>query len=146
MMHGGSIRGILLLGTLLVTALMQSPSTNAQSPQAQRALSLMPWPSSIQQGSGELRVDASFSVALTGHTEPRLEHSVARFLTQLNRETAFPNLAKGATGGKATLTIHTDHASKEIQELGEDESYTLEVTAEGAKLNAATPLGAMHGL
>jgi len=140
MMHDGSIRGILLLGALVLFALMPS---NAQT---QRQLNLMPWPSSVQQGSGELRIDATFSVALTGHTEPRLEHSVARFLTQLNRETAFPNLAKGATSGKATLTIHTDHASKEIQELGEDEGYTLEVTTDGAKLNAATPLGAMHGL
>ncbi|HEX4378912.1 MAG TPA: family 20 glycosylhydrolase, partial [Candidatus Acidoferrum sp.] len=147
MMHGSSIRGILLLGTLILTALIQSPSANAQTQQSQRALSLMPWPSSVQQGSGELRIDATFSVALTGHTEPRLEHSVARFLTQLKRETAFPNLARTASGGaKATLAIHTDHASKEIQELGEDESYTLEVTADGAKLNAATPLGAMHGL
>jgi hexosaminidase len=146
MMHSLSIRGILLLGTLLLTASIQTPPVNAQTQQSQRALSLMPWPSSIQQGSGELRIEASFSVALTGHTEPRLDHSVARFLKQLNRETAFPNLAKSATTGKATLTIHTDHASKEIQELGEDESYTLEVTADGAKLNAATPLGAMHGL
>jgi hexosaminidase len=146
MMHGCSIRGILLVGMLVLTALMQSPSANAQTQQSQRALSLMPWPSSVQQGSGELRIDATFSVAVTGHTEPRLDHSVARFLKQLNRETAFPNLAKSATSGKATLTIHTDHASKEIQELGEDESYTLEVTADGAKLNAATPLGTMHGL
>jgi hexosaminidase len=143
MMHDGSIRGILLLGTLVLFALMPTPSSNAQT---QRQLNLMPWPSSVQQGSSELRIDATFSVALTGHTEPRLEHAVARFLTQLNRETAFPNLAKGATSGKATLTIHTDHAGKEIQELGEDESYTLEVTADGAKLNAATPLGTMHGL
>ena len=44
------------------------------------------------------------------------------------------------------LVIHTDHASKEIQELGEDESYVLEITATGAKLSAPTPLGAMHGL
>jgi hexosaminidase len=143
MMHGQSIRGILLMGTLLLSTLMQSSSANAQS---QKTLSLMPWPSSVQQGSGELRIDATFSVAVTGHTEQRLDHAVSRFLTQLNRETAFPNLAKGATSGKATLTIHTDHASKEIQELGEDESYTLEVTADGAKLNAATPLGTMHGL
>jgi hexosaminidase len=143
MMHRWSIRGILLLGTILLSALIQSPSANAQ---AQRQLSLMPLPSNIQQGSGELRIDATFSVALTGHTEPRLDQAVARFLTQLNRATAIPNLAKGATAGKATLTIHTDHASKEIQELGEDENYTLEVTPDGAKLNAATPLGTMHGL
>ncbi len=143
MMHSWSIRGILLLGMFVLTALTPLPSANAQT---QRVLTLMPWPSSVQQGNGELRIDATFSVAVTGHTEPRLDHSVARFLKQLNRETAFPNLAKSATSGKATLTVHTDHASKEIQELGEDESYTLEVTADGAKLNAATPLGAMHGL
>jgi hexosaminidase len=143
MMHGLSIRGILLLGALTLTVWMQSPSANAQS---QRALSLMPWPSSVQQGSGELRIDASFSVALTGHTEPRLDHSVARFLEQLRRETAAPSFAKTATGGKATLTIQTDHASKDVQELGEDENYTLEVTSDGAKLSAATPLGTMHGL
>ena len=37
-------------------------------------------------------------------------------------------MRKGAGSGKATLVIHTDHASKEIQELGEDESYILEIT------------------
>ena len=47
---------------------------------------------------------------------------------------------------KARLVIHTDHASKEIQELGEDESYILEISATGAKLSAPTPLGILHGL
>ena len=62
MMHGLSIRGILLLGALILTTLLPSPMATAQS---QKALSLMPWPSSVQQGSGELRIDASFAVALT---------------------------------------------------------------------------------
>jgi len=35
---------------------------------------------------------------------------------------------------------------QEIPELGEDESYMLEITPAGAKLNAPTTLGAMHGL
>jgi len=42
--------------------------------------------------------------------------------------------------------IHTEHSSKEIQEVGEDESYVLEVSATRAKLTAPTPLGTMHGL
>jgi hexosaminidase len=33
-----------------------------------------------------------------------------------------------------------------VQELGEDESYSLEITPAGAKLDAATPLGIMRGL
>jgi hexosaminidase len=42
--------------------------------------------------------------------------------------------------------VHIDKASKEIPELGEDESYTLEVASNGAKLNAPTTLGALRGL
>jgi hexosaminidase len=104
----------------------------------------MPLPASFQTGSGDLRIDSSFSVALTGHTEARLDRAVQRFLRQLSRETALPLPAKASP--KTTLTIHTDRASKEVQELGEDESYTLEITPDGAKLDAATPLGTMHGL
>jgi len=112
--------------------------------QEQPKLNLMPWPANMQAGSGTLRVDASFSVTLTGHTEARLDRAVQRFLRQLSRQTAVPFSGKAST--KANLTVHTDHASKEVQELGEDESYTLSVTADGATIDAATPLGAMHGL
>jgi len=42
--------------------------------------------------------------------------------------------------------IQTDHASKEIQEVGEDESYILDVSTASARLRASTPLGTMHGL
>ena len=46
----------------------------------------------------------------------------------------------------ATLTIRCEGGSKEVQELGEDESYLLEITNSGAHLNAATTLGVMRGL
>lgn len=109
-------------------------------------LNLMPWPSSIQMSSGSLRVDSSFSVGLSGYTEPRLERAVQRFLDQLHRQTALLFPAKPGDAAKATLVIHTGQASKAIQELGEDESYTLEVTASGAKLAAENPLGILRGL
>ncbi len=106
----------------------------------------MPLPARVQSGAGSLGVDSSFSVALTGYSEPRLERASERFLKQLARQTGLPLPLKPAKTAKATLMIQTDHASKEIQELGEDESYVLEVSATGAKLTAPTPLGAMHGL
>jgi hexosaminidase len=112
--------------------------------QDQPTLNLMPWPASVQIGSGHLGIDSSFSVALTGHAEPRLDRAVQRFLRQLARETGMPLSAKAST--TPTLTVHTDRSSKEIQELGEDESYNLEITPDGAKIDAATPLGSMHGL
>ena len=132
-------RGFLLL---FLFALLTPKFTAAQQP----ALNLMPVPASVQPGTGSLRVDSSFSVALTGHTEPRLERAVERFLHQLAHQTALPLNLKAAKSPQATLVIHTDHASKEIQEVGEDESYVLEVTNVGAKLTAPTPLGTMHGL
>jgi len=140
MAAGRSLRS---LGLLLLGALMISPSA---LPQEQRPLYLMPVPSSVQIGTGTLPVDSSFTVGFAGYTEPRLDRAVQRFLRQLSRQTGFPLGLKPFTGSKPVLVIHTEHASKEIQELGEDESYVLEITATGAKLSAPTPLGAMHGL
>jgi hexosaminidase len=116
--------------------------TTAQQP----ALNLMPLPASAQPGTGSLGVDSSFSIAFTGYTEPRLERAGERFLRQLALQTGLPLSLKPAKKANAILVIQTDHASKEIQELGEDESYVLEVTTTGAKLTAPTPLGAIHGL
>src|SRR6266849_2521339 len=135
---GHWMQGVCVIGLAL---LLGAAGSRAQE---QPALHLMPWPANLQPGSGGLRIDSSFSVALAGHTEGRLDRAVQRFLRQLSRQTAIPFSAK--TSSRATLTVHTDHASKEVQELGEDESYALSVTADGAKIEAPTPLGAMHGL
>ena len=139
-----SARGFLLL---FLFALMTPKLAGGQQNRAQQPpLNLMPAPASVQAGTGTLRADSSFSVALTGHTEPRLERAVERFLHQLATQTALPLNPRAARSAQATLVVHTDHASKEIQEVGEDESYILEVTSAGAKLTAPTPLGTMHGL
>ncbi|HEX8764051.1 MAG TPA: family 20 glycosylhydrolase [Candidatus Acidoferrum sp.] len=137
--HSFNARGFLLL---FLVALLHPRSTGAQ----QQAPNLIPVPASVQPGTGSLRVDPAFAVALTGYTEPRLERAVERFLRQLARQTALPLNLKPAKSSQATLVVHTDHASKEIQEVGEDESYVLEVSSAGAKLTAPTPLGTMHGL
>ncbi|HYL62004.1 MAG TPA: family 20 glycosylhydrolase [Candidatus Methylomirabilis sp.] len=122
------------MNPLLVVAQQPSP------------LHLMPVPASVQLGNGQLKVDASFTVVLTGYTEPRLERAAVRFLNTLHRQTALLFVLKPSESAKATLVIHTDRTSKEIQEVGEDESYVLEVTPDGAKLTAPTPLGTLHGL
>jgi hexosaminidase len=128
---------------IIVFWLVSHPAmTTAQQP----ALNLMPVPANVQAGSGSLRVDSSFSVALSGYGEARLDRAVERFLRQLAHQTALPLLLKPGKDPKATLVIQTAHASKEIQEVGEDESYVLELSASGAKLSATTPLGTMHGL
>src|SRR5713101_3554333 len=138
MTFGDWMQGICAIGFAL---LLCATSATAQD---QAKLNLMPMPSNLQTGTDDLRIDSSFSVALTGHTEPRLDRSVQRFLRQLSRQTAIPLSTKLST--KPTLTVHTNHASREIQELGEDESYTLSIAPDGARIDAPTPLGAMHAL
>ncbi len=106
----------------------------------------MPLPANVQSGAGSLKVDSTFSMAFTGYNEPRLERAGERFLRQLARQTGLPLALKPSKSAKATLVIQTDHAGKEIQEVGEDESYILDVSTASARLRASTPLGAMHGL
>jgi hexosaminidase len=130
------------LGMLVLSILLSPMMIAAQ----QTALNLMPLPAGARSGTGSLGVDSSFSVAFTGYTEPRLERASERFLRQLSRQTGLSMALKPAKTAKATLVIQTDHASKEIQEVGEDESYILDVSMASARLRASTPLGTMHGL
>ena len=115
--------------------------------QSPPAMNLMPMPAKVQTGSGFLRVDETFRLTFAGYREPRLERAGQRFLEQLHRRTALVFASREAVDpAKATLLVTTDKESKAVQELGEDESYTLDVTPSGAKLHAANPLGVLRGL
>jgi hexosaminidase len=105
----------------------------------------MPLPASATPGQGQLLIDGQFTVAIQGHTEPRLERAQQRFMATLAHQTGiFFTAAAGAP--KPLLTISAAAASAPIQQLEEDESYRLEVTPQGAKLTAPNPLGILHGL
>jgi hexosaminidase len=114
--------------------------------QSNPRLNLLPMPSSVQAGAGELPITPSFSVTIEGYKEPRLDRAGERFLQDITLRTGLFVGMRGVDGGKGTLVIRAEHASKPVQELGEDESYVLDVSASGAKLTAPNPLGIMHGL
>ena len=127
----------------LTTLLAASMPARGQSP---TELNVMPMPAKVQQGSGSLKIDGGFTIAFAGFREARLDRAGQRFMVQLNRETGIVFGHGEADPAKATLVVTTDHQSKLVQELGEDESYTLEVASTGAKIHAANPLGTLHGL
>jgi hexosaminidase len=133
------MRIVLILNAFFLLA----PTTAAQP---QREPSLMPMPSTVQLGTGQLPIDRSFSAAVTGFEDPTLERGVERFVRELSQQTGM--LLRHKPGGPptATLLIHADHYREPVQKLGEDESYELAITDSGAKLNAPTPLGVLHGL
>ena len=131
--------------TMLVVLAMYLLTMFAEAQNA--PLTLMPMPANIKIGVGQLVVDPSFSVAISGRKEPRLQRTVEIFLDHLRRQTGMlPLDMKVSDSSTGTLLIHADSRSKEVQELGEEESYRLEITSSGAKLNAPTTLGVMRGL
>jgi hexosaminidase len=136
---------IFLLASFAGVAFAQVPQTAVTS-SAAPALKLMPMPSTMQPGAGELPVTNTFSIELKGYTEPRLERASHRFMRELAGVTGL-SIGPGTTDtSKPVLVATTDHASLPVQEVSEDESYTLDVTPTGAALHAANPLGTMHGL
>jgi hexosaminidase len=115
--------------------------------QPQPAVNLMPIPANLRMGTGRLVIDPSFSVGIGSNSDPRLQRAVERFLNDLRRQTGMLPLDMKVTDpSKATLVIRAEHANKEVLALGEDESYSLDVTTSGARLDAPTTLGALHGL
>src|SRR5215469_4928948 len=130
----------------LAISIMSSFSSGQQYT---RTLNLMPWPSDVKTFVGQMPIDSTFSVSLHG-PDPRLKKTAEIFLDDLRRHTGMLpldfNITDTAVQGRPSLAITAEHASKEIQELGEDESYQLRVTASGAELTAPTTLGVMRGL
>ena len=110
-------------------------------------LTLMPQPAELSMGQGTLAIDGAFRVALAGYREPRLEGAAERMIRRLSAETGIPlsdQLENDPV--KATLVIQCDHAGEPVQSIKEDESYSLEVTPQRARLVAATPVGALRGM
>jgi hexosaminidase len=133
--------GAIFVGVMLCSLFVAS---SAAEP---RPLSLMPMPASVQLKAGQLVVDSSFSVGISGHSDVHLQRTVELFLDNLRRQTGMPPLDMRVTdAAQARLVIHSERTSKEVQEFGEDESYSLDISTAGAKLDAMTPLGIMRGL
>jgi hexosaminidase len=107
---------------------------------------LMPWPAKLQAGTGQLMITSPFSVAFTGYSEPRLHRAVDRAVSTLSVQTGIPLQTSAGEASTATLVIHVDHASAEVQKLGEDESYQLQVAPTQVHLSAPNPLGVIRGL
>jgi hexosaminidase len=112
----------------------------------QPSLNLMPMPSSVQLGSGQLPIDQTFSFATAGFHDAGLEGGVQKFVAELSRQTGmhFYNITSHAAN--PTLLIHVEHGREKVQKAGEDESYELVVSESAAKLSASNPLGILRGL
>lgn len=121
--------------------------TSKESTDLRTALNLMPWPSEISGGSGQLRVDAGFRVVWKKHREPRLERAVDRFNRRLSDRTGIP-IAQGEnkTAALRLFEISCKGPGEEVQSLREGESYAVKIDASRIALDAPTPVGILRGL
>ncbi len=102
---------------------------------------LMPMPQTVVPGTGVLKIDSSFAVETRGYSDARLDRAIRRFVVRLSRQTGIP-----IRGGKTVLSIECRGAAPEYPELGEDESYRMDVSAQDARIAANTVSGALRGM
>jgi hexosaminidase len=110
------------------------------------APALMPLPVTMQTASGKLAIDANFVVETVGGANARIAPAVRSFLARVSRQTGVvyaPIPPAAADAHRLTIDCA---GGPEYPTLGEDESYTLDVSASEARIHAATTEGAIHGL
>ena len=105
----------------------------------------MPLPAHVMQGDGEFLIDGDFGIALKGYKEVRLERAQQRFLDTLSQETGMP-LWRQAILNPSHFIVQTAGPSAAVQQLGEDESYHLEISTTDVQLTATNPIGVLRGL
>ena len=139
------LRSHLLPSCITPLVLASAIALGNPSLQAQTPLPMMPLPARAVQGSGSFLLDGGFQIVFEGHTEPRLDRARQRFLTNLTRETGILNWP-AFSPGQPQFIIRTAGPSAPVQQLGEDESYHLEISSTKVVLSAPNPLGILHGL
>ena len=132
-------RGIVYLLFMIVAF------TDSSLAQENSMLPLMPMPATVQSGSGWFPIDASLRVSIKGATDSRVSHAVNRFFANLSARTGIP-LRNTPDNTASNFIITCAAPGEEVQALGEDESYRLQVTAASVQLDAPNPLGIVHGL
>jgi hexosaminidase len=135
------------IGLLLLCALnspaRQIESTQPMSPQHH----LMPVPAAVQFQTGRLKIAPSFSVAVDGRADARLEAGIYRAARRLEGRTGMTFSRTPVSDPQAaTLRIDCKGPGSPVASINEDESYALDVSDRQAVLKAATAVGALRGL
>jgi hexosaminidase len=108
---------------------------------------LMPVPAEVVWENGRLPVTKSFSVAVAGKTDERLKSYIFRVMRRLEGRTLLELSRELSTDVlNSKLVIETASTGNAIPQLGDDESYTLSIFPNQAKITAPTTIGAMRGL
>ncbi|CAN5873901.1 hypothetical protein BH20ACI4_BH20ACI4_09310 [soil metagenome] len=132
----------------LFSAFLTIPAQDKDSSVLQKERrNLMPVPANLQWQEGRLPVSKDFTVSVRGKTDQRLKDYIFRMMRRMEGRTVMSfsrNLAENNDSAK--LIIETASTGNAIPQLGDDESYKLEITNNQAKIIALNTVGAMRGL
>ena len=107
---------------------------------------LMPAPVKVQATSGRFLIDTSFVVETVGGANARVAPAVRWFLARVTRQTGVVYAPAAPAPADARRLLIECAGGPEYPSLGEDESYTVDVSDSQARIRAATADGAIHGL
>lgn len=146
-MHERIIRNFFIVAVMVAWASGLSAQTSSLSDLQAARRNLMPVPASVNWNAGRLPVTSALSVAVRGQTDERLRKYIFRAMRRIEGRTVL-ELSRELSGdpSAATLVIETRSTGSAIPKLGDDESYSLDITEKQAKLTAPTTVGAMRGL
>jgi hexosaminidase len=128
----------LILGIVAVRAQAQTPATFTNT--------LLPEPARLSVQTGRLELTPSFTVITDRFHDARLDEAIGRTLLRLESQIGLQIATAAQRGAAGTLTVTVDGPGETVQSLDENETYSLDVTANSAHLHAATDVGAMRGL
>ncbi len=134
--------------SIFITALILSTVflISAQDFQKERR-NLMPVPANVNWKSGRLMLTKTFNAAVRGKTDQRLKDYIYRAMRRLEGRTVMPfSRDVSENNDSAQLLIETNSTGNAIPQLGDDESYKLEIGNNQAKISAPNAVGAMRGL
>ncbi len=116
--------------------------------QKQTVYNLMPVPAELEPGEGIFRLDAKFKMKLTGNTNSRISAYATSALRRLSGRTGLFFLQDIVSDADSIVNpgLSIKYEREGALKVGEDESYTLEVTKGKVTLASVTDIGAMRGL
>lgn len=106
------------------------------------APAFMPLPAKVEVRTGRLPIDASFSIGASGCADPRVSAAAQRLTQRILRQTGLPLMG----GADVKLAVECSARGNDYPTLGEDESYTLEVSGDRGVILAPTGTGALRGM
>ena len=136
---------IVLMLSLIYAFSIRGQETKSSAP-IMRQHNLMPVPASVQFQPGRLSITGAFRVATKNYSDVRLQAAIARLMTRLEGRTGLTFPSGLADESSATLVVQCAGPGQTIPSVEENESYSLDVSDQQARLVAPTVVGALRGL